>query len=201
MAIKYQRDHNTPVVVTEGMKIGEDFQKEVTPEGPGIYVEMQGMYNMGNGIEIGFSNDYVSKIIGEPWYICEIKSVRDKAPDWYKASCIIGAAFYKALVIGSAKHGLTKLVTAPFEYERNGNISHTIEIPCHIDYILQFGYNRYKIELSDYKAILAFFEDKARQTLDWTTAKQWDNVYHKNMWSMLKGFIQVTSCDYSLTLT
>ena len=40
MAMKYRRDHNTPIVVTEGMKIGEAFQKKVTPEGPGIYQTM-----------------------------------------------------------------------------------------------------------------------------------------------------------------
>ena len=200
MAMKYHRDHNLPVVVTEGMKIGEAFQKEVTPEGPGIYIEMQGIYDMGKGIEIRFSNDYVALEENIP-YICEIKSVRDESPDWYKASCIMGAAFYKALIMGSAKNGLTHLETAPFEYEVNGNITYTIEVPSDIDYILQFGYKQYKIELIDHKAILAFFEDKAIQSLDWTTAKQWDAVYNKNMWSMLKGFIQVTACNPHLTLT
>jgi hypothetical protein len=200
MAMKYKRDYNTPIVITEGMKIGEAFQKEVTPEGPGIYIEMQGIYDIGKGIEIRFSNDYVSLNDSIP-YICEIKSVRDESPDWYKASCIIGAAFYKALIMGSAKNGLTHLETAPFEYEVNGNITYTIEVPSDIDYILQFGYKQYKIELIDYKAILAFFEDKAIQSLDWPTAKQWDIVYHKNMWPVLKGFIQVTVWNPFLTLT
>lgn len=200
MAMKYHRDHNLPVVVTEGMKIGEAFQKEVTPEGPGIYIEMQGIYDMGKGIEIRFSNDYVALEENIP-YICEIKSVRDESPDWYKASCIIGAVCYKALVMGSAKKGLTKLFTAPFEYEVNGNIIYNIKVSYDIDYILQFGHTQYKIQLTDYKAILAFFEDKAIQSLDWTTAKQWDNVYHKNMWAVLKGFIQVTACNPHLTLT
>ena len=189
--IKYKQDREMKPYVSEGMKRGESFQLANTPSGGNIFVEMQGKYKIDNDLEIRFSNDYIN--IEKPEYICEIKSVFNEPENWYKASCIIGTAFYKTLIIASAKKNMCELTTAPFELERNGNIEHIIKVKKNIDYYLQFGNAFYLIELKDHKPILSFYTDKAQASLDWDSAKEWDRTYHRKLeWKMLHEFIVVT---------
>lgn len=188
--IKYKQDKEMKPYVSDQMKQGEEFQIANTPKGPGIFVEMQGTYNINEELEIRFTNDYVNQ--NKPPYICEIKSVFNEPENWYKASCIIGTAFYKSLIIASAVKNKCELVTAPFEFERNGNIRLAIKVKKNIDYYLQFGENFYLIELKDHNPIISFYTDKAIASLDWDSAKEWDRTYFRKLeWKMLHEYIVV----------
>lgn len=197
MSICYNRNNNVKTVVSNAMLKGSDFQDQQTPTEKAIYKEMQGIYCIPNKeLEIRFSNDYVKYNIRDKAgdnHICEIKSTFiEPIEDYYKASCLLNAAFYKALIMASSVNGYCPLTTAPFEFEANGNIMQEIKVPKNINYILNFGGNKMLILLADYKVFIDYYSAKAIASLAYDTAKQWDNVnYRKTEYSTLRPYIKV----------
>ena len=150
---------------------GEKFQKAVSNTIHNIIgEEMRGKYvNNELGITINFSNDIVcdDKII-------EVKSVCGEYPDWYLHSAILQCAFYKSMMLLGARH----LETASF-YVNLGNerVQTDINPARGIRYILIFGEEKYEIFVSDPYQIVGFFENKAVNCMDWSSAKRWDEMY------------------------
>jgi len=161
---------------------GEKFQKAVADTIPNIIgEEMRGKYvNAAHAITINFSNDIVcaDKII-------EVKSVTGKYEPWYLQYSILQCAFYKSMMLLGAR----RLETASF-YVNLGNPRVETDVNLRsIRYILIFGEEKYEIFVSDPYQIVGFFEHKAYCSLDWNTAKQWDEQYKHREYECLKEFI------------
>ena len=165
------------------VEYGEKFQRAVANTIPNIIgEEMRGKYvNNELGITINFSNDIVctDKII-------EVKSVHGKYEPWYLQSSILQCAFYKSMMLLGAWH----LETASF-YTNLGNprVQTDIDASRKITYILIFGEEKYEIFVNDPYQIVRFFEHKAYCSLDWSTAKRWDEQYKRMEYECLKKFI------------
>lgn len=139
--------------------------------------EMRGSYCIDN-IWINFSNDIVCDN-----QIIEVKSVRDFEL-WYFENSLLQCAVYKALL---EKSNNKKLVTATF-YADLGNPVVETEIKDNINYYLQFGDKRYLINVTNPDKIVDFYVKKAKATMKWTTAKDFDDKYKHKEYNELKDF-------------
>ena len=160
---------------------GISYQDEVANRVKGfIGQEMRGTYIKDN-ICINFSNDIVceDKII-------EVKTVRETdGLDWYFDNSILQTAAYKALLENSNK----KLVTSKFYFEK-GNPYVEARV-SEFDYFLLFGVDLYKIEVNDDKKIVDFLIRKAKASLYWDTARDFDREFKKREFEVLKDAFSV----------
>lgn len=139
--------------------------------------EMRGTYNEDN-IWINFSNDIVCEN-----QIIEVKSIRETPEQWYFEACVLQCAMYKALLEKSNK----KLVTATF-YAEMGNPVVETSVSKNVDYYLQFGNDRYLINVKNPDKIVDFYVKKAKASMDWATAKEFDNQYKHKEYIELSNF-------------
>ena len=132
---------------------GETFQHYIASKTDGLIgEEMRGSYIQDN-ICINFANDIVTND-----YILETKSVSN-----------LQCAIYKSLL---SKCG-GELVTATFFIELGNPLIKT-KVKPNIDYLLHFGEDTYKINVTDTDRICDFIFKKAKASLTWTEAKNFD---------------------------
>lgn len=166
---------------------GISYQDEVAKRVKGLIgQEMRGTYIKDN-ICINFSNDIVceDKII-------EVKTVRGTdGIDWYFDNSILQTAAYKALMENSNK----KLVTSKF-YVEQGNPYVETRMSV-FDYYLLFGVDLYKIEVNDGKKIVDFLVRKAKASLYWDTAREFDREFKRREFEVLKDTFstEIVKCE------
>lgn len=155
---------------------GISYQDEVANRVKGLIgQEMRGTYIKDN-ICINFSNDIVCED-----GIIEVKTVRGTdSIDWYFDNSILQTAAYKALLENSNK----KLVTSKFHLEKGNPYVETRV--SEFDYYLLFGVDLYKIEVNDSKKIVDFLIRKAKASLYWDTAREFDREFKKREFEVLK---------------
>lgn len=159
---------------------GEIFQHYIASKTDGLIgEEMRGSYIQDN-ICINFANDIVTND-----YILETKSVSKDRPveDWYFNSSILQCAIYKSLL---SKCG-GELVTATFFIELGNPLIKT-KVKPNIDYLLHFGEDTYKINVTDTDRIIDFILRKAKASLTWTEAKNFDYHYKHLEYETLKEY-------------
>ena len=178
LALKYRRDNNIVDSVNENMLAGEKHQLAYTPQN--AFPEMRGTF-VHNYININFCIDYI--VPNE--YACEVKSLRIDE-NWYKAACIVQCGFYKAMIMS----GVNNFQTATFMFEKT-NVRHELLVDKNIPYYLQYGMDSYLIETDKPERIVDFFVDKAIASLEWDTAREFDNKFKRHEWPILKNYIQV----------
>jgi len=164
------------------MNNGVSFQHEIALSTEGLIGEEMRGYYISDGICINFANDIVCKN-----KIMEVKSLNREAEEWYFNSCVLQCAFYSALLHKSNK----KLITAKF-YSDMGNPVIETTIDNDFMYLLRFGNDTYKIDVTDNDFIVEFFLNKAKASLEWDTAKEFDKIHKHKEYSELKDYFIVT---------
>ena len=163
--------------------MGESFQHKVAKTTDGLIgQEMRGEYET-DALRIYFSNDIVCND-----YIMEVKSV-DKTrevADWYFKSSVVQCAVYKSLLM----MGNGWLTTSTFFVDM-GNPRINECVNTNIDYYLLFGDEKYKVNVTNPKDIVGFICTKAKASLDWTEAKNFDNFYKHKEYDMLQNWFNV----------
>lgn len=145
--------------------------------------ELGGVFNY-DDISIYFSNDIVcyDKII-------EIKQVNGQYEDWFLKNSMLQCALYCSFI----RLGSNYLTTSNF-FLKEGNDKKSIIVNPNIDYFLQFGNKLYKINVYNPTMIVNFFLNKAIASLDYESAKQFDNLYKHNEFELLKKYFRVERC-------
>lgn len=162
--IKYLRDNPT-YEVSENALIGEQFQHAIAKE-------LNADEEMSTRLELDEIVLYASHDIVTDKYVQEIKSVFGEAPQWYLESSILQTAFYKSMIMLSTGKMLTSAFRVAQGYE-----SKSIEVSTDIEYRLKFGEDVYVVEVSNPKAIVDYFAQKAKSTFDYDTAREYDRMH------------------------
>lgn len=161
-------------------EFGQSFQHRIASMTKNVIgEEMRGSY-IHNNICINFANDIVTNNS-----IIEVKSIINDRPieNWYFNSAITQCAIYKSLIERCGG----ELVTATFFSELGNPIIKTVVKP-NIDYLLRFGEDTYKINVTNTDKIIDFILKKAHACLSWTDAKIFDYQYKHLEYETLKEY-------------
>ena len=162
---------------------GCDFQHEIAKTLDNVVGEEMGGCVQDDNLLIYFANDIIctDKII-------EVKSIDEnrEVDDWYLKSCFLQCAIYKTLT----HYCKNKLKTASFHVQ-NGNKYVECVVGDYTPFILYFGKDKYIITVMNYEPILKFVLRKAKHSLEWDSAKQFDSKYKGKEYETLKNYFHV----------
>ena len=163
---------------------GVDYQHEIATQIDGVIGEEMGSCFEFDEVKIYFSNDIITKD-----KIIEIKHIDKErvVEEWYLNSCLLQCAIYKTLV----EECDNKLRTSLFHIN-NGNPMQNCVIENDFEYLLYFGEDRYKIEVTNKKKIINFIKTKAKHCLTWEDARYFDNQYKRKEFEILKDCFNYT---------
>lgn len=190
---------NNPRTITQGITVGTEYQHKVSQLlGDNVVEEMRTSLQIGDDIIINACHDIVASN-----YILEVKMVTpyEGAVDkWYLDSCILQCALFKALLMESDGH----ICTPKFMVDQ-GIKEISMDIDTQLRYLLMFGKALIEIEVPDSKALLRYFVNKAKATLDndYIKAKAWDSQHkHKEFndtyYNGLFGFNVLQDAEYNI---
>lgn len=157
---------------------GVDYQHEVATQIDGVIGEEMGSCFEFDEVRIYFSNDIITKD-----KIIEVKHIDKErvVEEWYLNSCLLQCAIYKTLV----EECDNKLRTSLFHIN-NGNPIQNCVIKNDFEYLLYFGEDRYKIEVTNKKKIINFIKTKVKHCLTWDDARYFDNQFKRKEFEILK---------------
>ncbi len=181
MQICYLRKNKEKVPeTTEAQQRGNDAALEKA--GDNKYVEMRGTYRLDRSPEQDILIHYSFDEIFPNDVAClfiEHKNITDGSTveHWYKNSSLLQTATYQAF----AENNDNKLLQTANFYVQQDNPKLEFELGNrYLRSELHLGDQVYTVLPIESKTIVAFFLSKAIATLDYTTAKDWDNQYkHK----------------------
>ena len=178
--IQYARAKDLKVVVSNLMLEGNEYAEKSSES---KYVEMSGSFvtQKGYPIVIHFAIDEV-QLFGNSAILIEHKMVKFEPEDWYIQGALIQTALYKALV----KYSNGILTTA--EYQKG--MKYTINVSEKSLFSkLNFGGNWYGVDCEP-KGILQYFVKKARSTIEYKTAAEFDSKFKGKEWMVLDKYIR-----------
>ncbi len=144
--------------------------------------EMRGTYEF-DGHTLFYCFDDV--IVGEVTRLVEHKSVQRQPPEfWYLDRSIVQTALYHSLLIQNPRKDY---YTASFVKGKKEKL--VIKTP--VRSTLVFGNTRYRIKPTDTKKIVEFFLKKAKASLNYQSAKIWDDKWKHKEAEYIKKFVRV----------
>lgn len=159
---------------------GVDYQHQLIETIPDVIGEEMGNFIVFDNVRIYFSNDIITKNgIIEVKYVDKTKEV----PEWYFNNSILQCAVYKALTVECKN----ELRTAAFHI-KSGNIMQNHKFNNDMfEYILYFGNEKYKVELTNQEKLIKFLKFKVQHCLTWDNAKLFDGKYKRREFELLKN--------------
>lgn len=173
---KFKKVNGPSAQMLEGTK--SQFKKSKSK-----YVEMCGCFKSGD-FNIYFSIDEIIKK-EDSFILKEHKSYEENSADWYLNYAIIQAAFYHSLSLKTKQFSTAKF------YINQVNECHSLTIDKPIKTILEIGNRKFRIKVKNSTSIINYFIKKAKATLDYKSARKWDDAHKFNDWKFLKEYIIV----------
>lgn len=117
----------------------------------------------------------------------EHKMVTGDAPDWYLKQSVLQVALYAALTVKTRYFN-----TATFFLNSNKDTKkRTLDVNLYSrSFYLKFGSSQYRIRLKNSEALREFLYNKAKASLNYTDAQEFDNEWkHKEFDKLMNYFI------------
>ncbi len=187
MQLKFFLEHpDKKPSITQNQIQGVNHQYNIAKQIPNLIGEEMGNFVDFSDYRIYFTNDVITKDS-----IIEIKNIDKKREieDWYFKSCIMQCAIYATL----SKYTNYQFSTAKF-FVNLGNELKTFQYPYlnkDMQYLLYFGDERYKIQISNYNKIFEWIKLKVLSLSDWNSAKEFDNIYKRKEFDYLYHFFKI----------
>jgi hypothetical protein len=180
--ICFHRLNKKEQVVTEKMQEGQNYAKRNTIS---EFVEMRGTFKAAENIFLHYAVDEI-RVEKKVATFVEHKYIepRSKIERWYFDISVLQVALYSAL---ATENKSRKYVTATF----HPGPKHTLDLAKHdIVSFLDFGTNYFVVNVTDTKALVDFYVEKAKASLGYDTAGEFDAKYKFKEYAQLKKYIK-----------
>jgi hypothetical protein len=183
--ICFYRHNKKEKAVTPMMNDGQTFAERSTDS---KYVEMRGTYKYGE-ILMHYAVDEI-RVEGKTATFIEHKYL---APNiqvklWFFELSVLQTALYNALALENKKKHNTKFVTASFY----PGTKQKLDLKNHkIVSFLNFGGNYFIVSSTKTKTLVDFYTEKAKASLDYNLAAEFDSKYKHKEYGHLKKYIKI----------